>query len=169
MTDTGTKPIIISVSLTSNDLEDFYTHTSRKSIVMKMLIACALLIFISQSIHILMIPDALDSGGWKWLLAVAGLFFLLYFINKSNAQREYKSNKKLHETHIYEISEESIHIKGGPFNTIFQWDKLYDMTESKKSFFIWLGKNSAQIIPKRDMTQDDILRIQAIKKLKFPK
>lgn len=169
MSDTETKPIIVSVSLTSNDLEDFYYHTSRKSPAMIMLIACALIVFISQAIRILMIPDALEQGGWKWLLAVVGLFFLLYFVNRSNAQKEYKRNKKLHETHIYEISEESVHIKGGPFNTIFQWDKLYNMTESKKSFFIWLSKHSAQIIPKRDMTPDEISRVQAIKEQRFKK
>lgn len=136
---------------------------------MKMLTACAILIFISQLIRIVMVPEALEQDGWKWILAVIGLFFLLYYINKSNAQKEFKRNKKLHENHIYEISEESIHIKGGPFNTIFQWDKLHNMTESKKSFFIWLSKNSAQIIPKREMTQDEISRVQRIKKSKFGK
>jgi len=162
------KPIIVNVSLTANDLEDFYTHNSRRGILMKMIIACALLVFFSQLIRIVMIPEALEQG-WKWVLAVIGLFFLFYFINKSNAQREFKVNKKLHESHIYVIDEYTVHIKGGPFNTIFQWDKLYNMTESKKSFFIWLNKKSAQIIPKRDMTPEEIARLQAIKKDNFKK
>jgi len=169
MSDIKEKPIIISVSLQASDLEDFYYHNSRRSIVMKMLIACAILIFVSQLIRIVMVPEALEQGGWKWVLAVIGLFFLLYYINKSNAQKEFKHNKKLQESHIYEISEESIHIKGGPFNTIFQWERLYNMTESKHCFFIWLSKTSAQIIPKREMTQDEINRVQSIKKLKFGK
>lgn len=169
MSDLKEKPIIISVSLKASDLEDFYTHNSRRSLVMKMLIACAILIFASQLIHIVMVPEALEQGGWKWILAVIGLFFLLYYINKSNAQKEFKRNKKLQESHIYEISEESIHIKGGPFNTIFQWDKLYNMTESKNSFFIWLSKTSAQIIPKREMTQNEIKRVQNIRNIKFGK
>ncbi|HCO67055.1 MAG TPA: hypothetical protein DIT04_04750, partial [Dysgonomonas sp.] len=130
---------------------------------------CALIVFISQLIRIVYVPEALEQDGWKWILAVIGLFFLLHFVNKSNAQKEFKRNKKLHESHVYLISEDSIHIKGGPFNTIFQWDKLYNVTESKNSFFIWLNKKSAQIIPKRDMTEYEIKRVQEIKKSWFGK
>lgn len=160
-------PVRINVCLIASDLEDFYYHNARKSIVMKLLIACALLIFVSQLIRIVMIPEALEEGGWKWLIAVIALFFLMHYSNKWNAQKEFKRNKKLQESHTYIINEESIHIKGGPFNTIFQWDKLYNMTESKKSFFIWLSKGSAQIIPKREMTPDEIVRVRDIRNTWF--
>ncbi|MDL2215434.1 YcxB family protein, partial [Dysgonomonas sp. OttesenSCG-928-M03] len=149
-------PITISVKLTENDLVDFYTHNARRSILMKLMIVCALLIFFGQLIRILVIPQALYEGSWKWLLAVVGLFFLMYYMNKSNAQKEFKRNKRLQESHYYVISDDSIHIKGGAFNTIFQWDKLHGMTETKKCFFIWLGKNSAQIIPKREMSVEEV-------------
>lgn len=162
-------PITINVSLKESDLEDFYYHSARKSILMKMLIACALLVFAAQLIQIVMVPDALERGGWKWCLAVIALFFLMHYSNKHNAQKEYKKNTRLHEPHTYVICEESIHIKGGPFNTIFQWDKLYDMTESRKSFFIWLSKGSVQIIPKREMTKDEVARVSTLRKSKFKK
>ncbi len=162
-------PITISVKLTENDLVDFYTHNARRSILMKLLIACALLIFFGQLIRILVVPAALYEGGWKWLLAVIGLFFLMYFMNKSNAQKEFKRNKRLQESHYYVISDDSIHIKGGPFNTIFQWDKLHGMTETKRCFFIWLNKNSAQIIPKREMTTEEVEWLSALRKQKFSK
>lgn len=165
----GNSPIIVNVSLNSEDLEDFYYHNARRSIVMKMLIACALLIFFSQVVRILMVPEALEGGGWKWLLAVIALFFFMYYSNKKNAQKEFKRNKRLQEPHTYIISEESIHIKGGPFNTIFQWDKLHDVSESKRSFFIWLNKSSAQIIPKREMTADEIASFRNIRKIKYGK
>ncbi len=159
--------IIVNVSLTASDLEDFYYHNARRSIVMKMLIACALLIFISQLVRIVMVPGALEDGGWKWLLAVIALFFIMHYSNKRNAQKEFKKNTRLHEPHSYIITEDSIHIKGGPFNTIFQWDKLHDMTESKRNFFIWLSKGSAQIVPKRDMTPDEIEKVRSIRKSRF--
>lgn len=162
-------PIRISVSLTENDLEDFYIHNSKKSLLMKMIAACALIVFFAQLIHILVNPEALYQNAWKWVLAVIVLFFLMSYTNKVNARKEFKRNKLLHESHIYIISEDSIHIKGGPFNTIFQWDKLHDMTESKKCFFIWLNKNSVQIIPKRDMSPDEIESVKAIRIDKFKK
>ncbi|MEN9917624.1 MAG: YcxB-like protein [Bacteroidota bacterium] len=160
-------PIRIHVNLTEADLEDFYYHNSRRSILMKMMIACALLVFASQLVKIVMVPDALSDGSWKWILAVLGLFFLMHYSNKMNAQKEYKRNKRLHEAHTYVIGFESVHIKGGPFNTHFQWDKLHDLSESRKCFYIWLNKGSAQIIPKRDMTEVEIEVIRAIKKSKF--
>jgi len=162
-------PITVSVKLTENDLLDFYTHNMRKSILMKMMIACALILFAAQLIRIVVDPQALYEGAWKWVLLVVFMFFFMYFSNRSSAQKEFKRNKRLHESHIYVISEDSIHIKGGPFNTIFQWDKLYGMTETKRSFFIWLSKGSAQIMPKREMTSEEVEWVSALRKEKFKK
>jgi len=164
-----TPPIRISVSLNESDLEDFYIHNSRKSLLMKMIVICALIVFFAQLIHILIDPEALYQNAWKWVLAIIALFFLMSYTNKVNARKEFKRNKRLHESHIYVISENTIHIKGGPFNTIFQWDKLYDMSESKKSFFIWLNKSSVQIIPKREMTADEIEWLKTVWLDKFKK
>lgn len=162
-------PITISVKLAEKDLLDFYTHNARRGILMKMLIAFALLTFTAQLIRIIITPDALQQGAWKWLVAIITLFFLMYYLNKSNAHKEFKRNKKLQEGHIYIINEDSIHIKGGSFNTIFQWNKLHNMTESKLCFFIWLSKQSAQIIPKREMTSDEITQISLLMKAHFRK
>lgn len=157
---------IINVKLTEEDLLDFYTHNARKSILMKLIIIFALLIFCAQLIRIIAIPEALDRGAWKWILAIIALFFGMYLMNKSNAKREFKHNKRLHYNHTYTISEESIHIKGGAFNTALAWEKLYNVTESKKCFFIWLSKQSAQIIPKTSMSNEDIKVFRGLIKMK---
>lgn len=162
-------PITISVNLTDDDLVDFYEHNARRGILMKMVIAFALLVFAAQVIHILADPMALYDGAWQWLLAVVALFLMMYYSNRYNAKKAYKMNPRLRESHYYIISEDNIHIKGGSFDTVFQWDKLYGMTESRKCFFIWLSKDSAQIIPKRDMLAGEIVEVSELRKRKFKK
>jgi hypothetical protein len=161
--------IVVNVKLTENDLLDFYAYNARRSILMKMMIVCALLVFVAQLIRIVIDPITLYQGAWKWVLAVVVLFFLMYYANKSSAKKEFSRNKRLHESHVYEISEDSIHIQGGPFDTVFRWEKLHGMTESKKSFFIWLSKSSVQIIPKREMAPAEVDWVSALIKSKFKK
>lgn len=164
-----TYPITINVSLTEDDLLDFYTHNARRGLLMKFVILFAILIFLGQLIRIIFEPEALQEGAWKWLLAVVGLFFLMYFLNKSNAHKEFKRNKRLQVNHVYIVNKDSIHIKGGTFNTVFQWEKLHNVTESKKCFFIWLNKQSVQIVPKKNMNSEEIAELSTLRKNYFKK
>ena len=160
--------IEVKVQLTEKDLEDFYAHLSRKSISMKLVIAFGLLVFVAQLIRIIADPNALE-GAVMWVLIVIFLFAMMIYSNKYNARKASRHNKKLFEEYTYSINDKQIHIKGKSINTTLLWEKLHKVTESKTAFFIWLNKKNAQIIPKRDLSDDEIEVIRIIIKLKMKK
>lgn len=162
-------PIIIEVELKEKDLEDFFYYTSKKSISMKMFIAFALILFVAQSIKLIVDPTAIYGSSGLWFLFTIFLFLMIFYTNKYNAYRSFKRNSSLRKKHIYTIDSETIRITGDPFNATLKWDQLMDISETKKSFFIWLKKGMAQIIPKEGMTPQSIEFLRAIKSTKFNK
>lgn len=162
-------PITIEVELKEEDLVDFFYYTSKKSIAMKMFIAFAIILFIAQSIKLIVDPTAIYGSSGLWFLFTCFLFFMIYYTNKFNAQRTFRRDSRLRAKHIYTIDSDTIRINGGPYNATLQWSQLLDISESKKSFFIWIKKGMAQIIPKENMTPEDILFLREIKNTKFGK
>ena len=160
--------IEIRVSLIEKDLEDFYAHLAKRSIGMKMMVVFSLLIFVAQSIRIIVDPSSLESG-IIWIVLVIFLFAMMLYSNKYNARRAFKNNKRLQAEYTYLISDSSIQIKSDKHTTTLSWDNIHKITESKNSLFLWLNKKQAQIIPKRDLTNDELEAIYILKKLNLKK
>lgn len=160
--------IVVKVQLTEKDLEDFYAHMSNKSISMKLVIAFGLIVFVAQLIRIVADPNSLE-GAIMWVLIVLFIFGMMIYSNKYNARKASRHNKKLFEEYIYSINDKQIQIKGKSLNTTLLWEKLHKVTESKNAFYIWLNKKNAQIIPKRDLSNEEIEVIRIIKKIKMKK
>ncbi len=148
--------IQFTVNLEEKDVIDlmFYIARTRKnSIVLAIacLLAFLLLLFYLVEYSVAGIVNNMP-------LVIALVFCLIwvpvryYIAGKSS----FKRNQRLHETHHYEIDQNSIHIKGDSFESTFTWDKTAGVSENKNSFFIWQQKNIANIVPKRNLTVSDI-------------
>lgn len=153
--------IVVDVKLTEKDFEDFFSHLGKRSIVMKMLIAVALIVFIAQLIRIVADPSGLESA-IGWVVLVIFLFLMMIYSNKYNARKVARNSKRLFEPHTYYINDKEVKITGAPFNATLKWEDIYRVTESKNSLFVWLNKKQAQIIPKRSLQADEIEVIKII-------
>lgn len=160
--------IELKVSLIEKDLEDFYAHLAKRSIGMKMMVIFSLLIFVAQSIRIIIDPAALESG-ILWIILVIFLFAMMLYSNKYNARRAFKNNRRLQAEYTYIISDSNIQVKSEKHTTTLTWDDIHKITESKNSLFLWLNKKQAQIIPKRELTSDELEAIYILKKLNLKK
>lgn len=153
--------IVVDVKLTEKDFEDFFAHLGRRSIVMKMLIVVALIVFIAQLIRIIADPSGLESA-IGWVVLVIFLFLMMIYANKYNARKVARNNKRLLEPHTYYINDREIRITGAPYNATLKWEDIYRVTESKDSLFLWLNKKQAQILPKRSLQPEEAEVIKMI-------
>lgn len=156
--------IKIKVTLQEKDLEDFYAHLSKRSLGMKMVVVFAILIFVAQSIRIIINPEALENG-ILWILFVLLLFGMMIYSNKYNARKAYRNNKRLLAEYTYIISDRSIIVESEKRSIELLWNNIHEISESKNSLFLWLNKKQAQIIPKRYLSVDELEAIYMLKKL----
>ncbi len=67
--------------------------------------------------------------GIVWLV---GLPLLYYYM----AKRQFVKSKRLHETILYEFTEEQIKIRGESFHSELDWEHIYKIIETKQWIFI---------------------------------
>ena len=76
--------------------------------------------------------------------------------------RNYYSSNHLRETLDMELTQEMIKIRGESFYMEILWSKIYKITEKKNWFLIYQNNLSAILIPKKDLTSEQIRQIQKI-------
>lgn len=77
---------------------------------------------------------------------------LIFITIRSN----YYSSNQLMETLIIELSKEDIKINGESYYMEIKWDKLFRIVEKQNWFLLYQNNLSAIIIPKKDMSENDI-------------
>ncbi|MFL9835806.1 YcxB family protein [Chryseobacterium terrae] len=76
--------------------------------------------------------------------------------------RNYYSSNHLRETLDMELADEEIKIRGESFYMEILWSKIYKVVEKKKWFLIYQNNLSAILIPKKELSTDQIKEIQEI-------
>ncbi|HYC87132.1 MAG TPA: YcxB family protein [Chryseosolibacter sp.] len=82
------------------------------------------------------------------VFVIVFLFYMpimLFFKARSN----YKASKALHEMILYEITPETITIKGPSFDSVLQWRSLYKVGELRDWFLLYTSKQMAMLLPKK--------------------
>ena len=74
----------------------------------------------------------------------------------------YKSNGRAGEPMEYIFGDDALTIKGESFMTKFTWDKIYKVTNTSNWIFIWQGRQFANLIPKKNFTENDISELKTI-------
>jgi hypothetical protein len=77
-----------------------------------------------------------------------------------NARRNYDSNKTASEKITYEFEKEFVSISGESFHSKLSWDKLYEVAVTKSWFLIWQSRQTANAIPRRDISDEQIKLIK---------
>ncbi len=155
--DIDSRSIRFEVNLTQKDITNLmmYMARTRKALwIIASIYVCITLYFIVDSVSQKGISGITDN---LFIICVFIVFLvyipLLYYYA---GRRSFKNNERLRETLCYEINTQDIRVEGDSFDSTFSWDKTYGASENKRSFFIWQQKRSANILPKRDLTSEDI-------------
>lgn len=96
-------------------------------------------------------------------------FMLIYYIfikagTKSSSREVYKTSTELQsETEII-ITDEELSEKTAITNTVLKFENMYKYGQDKTSYYIYIDKIKAFIIPKRIMNEDEKQRFEDIMK-----
>jgi len=76
--------------------------------------------------------------------------------------RNYYSSNHLRETLDMHLAEDRIKIRGESFYMEILWSKIYKVVEKKNWFLIYQNNLSAILIPKKNLSPEQIIQIQEI-------
>jgi hypothetical protein len=80
----------------------------------------------------------------------------------STIVRNYYSSNHLRETLDMNLTDDMIKIRGESFYMEILWPKIYKIVEKKKWFLIYQNNLSAIIIPKKELSPEQVRQIQQI-------
>lgn len=76
--------------------------------------------------------------------------------------RNYYSSNHLRETLDMDLTDDQIKIRGESFYMEILWTKIYKVDEKKNWFLIYQNNLSAILIPKKELSSDQIKQVQEI-------
>ena len=96
-------------------------------------------------------------------LALVMTIFPPYSVFRT-ARKNYDSNKMINERIEYEFDKDQISISGESFHSKISWDKIYELSTTKSWFLIWQTRQVANVIPRRDISDNQIETIKGLVK-----
>ena len=121
------------------------------------------IIGIGMLLLVLIYPFApsITSGKFPLTQLIFGLSFTLllpYWIYRS-AKKNYDTNSRINENITYKFDTEWIEIKGESFDAKLTWNKINKVVETKSSFVIYTTEMTVSIVPKKDMSSEQIIEL----------
>ncbi|NUY80531.1 YcxB family protein [Flavobacterium sp. MAH-1] len=83
-----------------------------------------------------------------------------------SAKQNFQSNKKIQETISYEFDEHLIKIVGETFKSEFETDTIYKTKEIKHWIMIYQSNKIVNLIPKKNISKNEMSELKQILKLK---
>ncbi|MCJ8153174.1 YcxB family protein [Chryseobacterium sp. SSA4.19] len=77
-------------------------------------------------------------------------------------KKAFLSNKNIQEMIIYTFTDQKIRTEGETFDADFTWMRLYKVKENKDWFLIYQSVQVMNMVPKKNLTQDQILELRNI-------
>jgi hypothetical protein len=87
---------------------------------------------------------------------------ILLFIYRRAIKKAFNNQSRLSEKTTYKIDKQCFYIEGESFETKLNWNKMDKVEETKDFFLVYQSKMAANIILKRDMTDDLIRQLRAV-------
>lgn len=123
------------------------------------IIAVAIFILLSTLYSLLFEPQY--SSPVQIILPFAMLVWLP-LITYFSAKKNYSTNKRVNEAIEYQFDNDLLSVKGESFAAQFTWDRLYRVSGTRNWLFIWQTKNSANVIPRACITDEQIVQLKKI-------
>ena len=158
--------VTTTFKLTENELYESLVEISKSKFVVKVLrvIGIALL-----SLMILLLIFNISNGGF---ILSFGFFFSIFlqlfmiFISEITAKLQVpsllKTNNPIVENMLLKLDSNYFTFTGESFNIQMSLEKLHSVIETKKFFLLKVSDGSANVIPKRALTTDDVIQFKNI-------
>ena len=137
------KSINIHVKLTLNEYIKAIYYLSFTQLVFKIVALFSILYIISIIKNFI---QGVPSDTISITFGLLGIIIpiSIYFTSK---RTYYKT--RIDETMIYTITDDTIRVKGETFESIFTWDKIYKVSETRSWILIWQTKITAKLYLKK--------------------
>lgn len=110
----------------------------------------------------------LDSN--YFIFIVIGIFLLSPFFTLIQIKKLYNTNSIFQEKLDYNLTNDTIHIKGDTVDSTQKWTRFYQIRETKKFFMFYQGKMVATLIDKKMFSEAELREFQSfIKSLNIKK
>lgn len=153
--------ITFKVSLTQNDVIRYnFRQIYTNPIIILFYVACISMFFYRMFFTSAEFPDDITTPCVFCFVFII-LIPLATYINAVNS---YRKKSRLHETYTYVVDKEKVSREGESFTHSYSWSRVYRFSEGKRYFYIWQTKYELNLIPKRDLTNDQIEFLRSLKK-----
>lgn len=151
--------MVIKTKLTEKDFIRAYFTLIYGRVAMKIFIGFAL-VYLAVSI-LSLIGDFNDKASTGFFTPVFILIVppVLFYIS---AKKNYSSNKRISELTEYRFERDFLVVKGESFASEVSWDKIYKVSQTKNLILIWQTRQIANVIPKRDIWEGQVLELKEI-------
>ena len=92
------------------------------------------------------------------LLIFGGLFLAIRYGFKKAYQKNYRSSENIE----YNFTDNYLQITGESFTSEMSWNKIYKVTKTKNWLLVWQSSQSANVIPLRLMSSEDLQHLKDI-------
>ncbi len=105
--------------------------------------------------------NILNQSDFYYLILIFMVVFLFSpFITLVRIKRIYKTHDIFKEQLNYNITNDSIHVKGDTFDSTLAWTHFYQLRETKNFFMFYHGTVVATILDKKMFSQTDLTEFQ---------
>jgi hypothetical protein len=159
------KKITITTKLTLEDFKKVNLYLFYKNARIRIITGIALLALASSIIIFSFNLIPLDQSSFPQFALIIGIIVIPYFGIIITSKRNYESNKIHSECIRYEFENETISLIGESFNAQLSINTLFNLVETKHFFLIFQNPQFANVIPKRDISKEQIECIKKMKKV----
>ena len=110
------------------------------------------------------IPKAIGGNYFLWLIFGLLTTFLFPFSVYTNAKKLFKTNQRIKEEIVYEITNESIKFTGESFTSTLDLSKTFKIREVKYFFLVYESNQIANFISKSKLAEIELIELRNILK-----
>jgi hypothetical protein len=151
--------VVITQQLTLKDFLRFRLDMIFKNIFLKVFFGFLILTGIIPLIGLIIDPEN-ETGNLSTTLIYFVIILALPAFILIQARSSFQSHKSLHEKMTYIFSTEGIQVNGESFSTNSNWTAIVKVRETRKRILLFQSNNLANILLKKNMSSDDLLRFR---------
>ena len=110
------------------------------------------------SLTFLLVVDIINNNASTLIVLIVSIGFLLLYpiFLLRQVKKNYKTNKIFQEQLNYQLTNDSIQIRGETFDSVQKWTGFYKIKETKVFFLFYRGEGAATFLDKRMFTDTEL-------------
>lgn len=104
----------------------------------------------------------LSYSPYSQIFVPLAMLIVMPFMTYFSAKRNFDTNKMTGETIEYQFDNSYFSIKGESFSGSLPWERVYKVTQTKNWILVWQNMRNANPIPKRDISEVQLVEIKQI-------